>query len=113
MNKWRLKEREKGFRVVKTYAGVLTRDDRQELCRQPGGAKMAQWQYATLCTELKTSANFDAELQKILKNYGMNGWELVQVLQPGNDSLYHLIFKTQRSLYPSLEPVQTLSAGDN
>ena len=74
---------------------------------------MAQWQYATLCTELKGTVNFDTELQKILKNYGMKGWELVQVLQPGNDSLYHLIFKTQRSLYPSLEPVQALSAGDN
>ena len=74
---------------------------------------MAQWQYATLCTELRRSVNFDTELQKILKNYGMKGWELVQVLQPGTDSLYHLIFKTQRSLYPSLEPMQALNAGSD
>ena len=72
---------------------------------------MAQWQYATLCTELKGSVNFDEELQKILKDYGMKGWELVQVLQPRNDSVYHLVFKTERSLYPSPEPVQALNAG--
>lgn len=72
---------------------------------------MAQWQYATLCTELKGSVNFDAELQKILKDYGMKGWELVQVVQPRNDSVYHLVFKTERSLYPSPEPIQALNAG--
>jgi hypothetical protein len=67
---------------------------------------MAQWQYKTLCTALNRSVDFDEELRKILQDYGMKGWELVQVLQPRIDGLYHLVFKTERSLYPSLEPAQ-------
>ena len=65
---------------------------------------MAQWQYATLRTELNRSVDFDDELRTILQDYGMKGWELVQVLQPRSDALYHLVFKTERPLYPSLEP---------
>ena len=65
---------------------------------------MAQWQYKTLRTELNHSVDFDEELRKILQDYGVKGWELVQVMQPRNDTLYHRVFKTQRSLYPSLEP---------
>lgn len=72
---------------------------------------MAQWQYATLRTELSGRNNFDEELRKILKDYGMKGWELVQVLQLRNDSVYHLVFKTERTLSPSTEPVQALNAG--
>ena len=41
---------------------------------------MAQWQYKTLCTELNRSVDFDEELRTILQDYGMKGWELVQVL---------------------------------
>ena len=41
---------------------------------------MVQWQYVTLCTELNRSVGFDEELRKILQDYGMKGWELVQVL---------------------------------
>jgi len=41
---------------------------------------MAQWQYATLRTELNRSVDFDDELRTILQDYGMKGWELVQVL---------------------------------
>ena len=36
----------------------------------------------------------------------MKGWELAQVLQPQNDARYHLVFKTQRPLYPKLEPAK-------
>jgi hypothetical protein len=42
--------------------------------------------------------------QKILQDYGMRGWELVQVLEPKNDASYHFVFKTETPLYPSLEP---------
>jgi hypothetical protein len=28
------------------------------------------------------------------------------VLQPKNDTRYHLVFKTERSLYPNLEPAK-------
>jgi hypothetical protein len=72
---------------------------------------MAQWQYKTFCTALNLSVDFDEELRKILQDYGMKGWELVQVLQPQNDTRYHLVFKTQRSLYPNLEPAKSLIAG--
>lgn len=66
---------------------------------------MAQWQYSTLCREIDGGgADFDDELRRILQEYGMQGWELVQALQLQNDSRYHLVFKTQRSLYPNLEP---------
>ena len=37
----------------------------------------------------------------------MKGWELVQVLQPKNDTRYHLVFKTQRPFFPNLEPAKS------
>jgi hypothetical protein len=67
---------------------------------------MAQWQYETFCTELNRSVDLDEKPRKILQDYGMKGWELVQVLQPKNDTRYHLVFKTQRSLYSNLEPAK-------
>jgi hypothetical protein len=47
---------------------------------------MAQWQYKKFCTELKSSIDFDEELRSVLQDYGMNGSELVQVLQPQDDT---------------------------
>ena len=73
---------------------------------------MAQSQYATLCTGLNRSVDFDEVLRKILQNYGLKEWELVQVLQPRNDAFYHLVFKAERSLCPSLEPGKALHARD-
>jgi hypothetical protein len=68
---------------------------------------MAQWQYKTFCTELNNSGDVDEQLRKILQDYGMKGWELVQVLQPKNDTRYHLVFKTQRPFFPNLEPAKS------
>jgi len=68
---------------------------------------MAQWQYKTFCTELDGSVDLDDELRKILQDYGMKGWELVQVLQPKNDTRYHLVFKTRRPFLPNLEPANS------
>ena len=68
---------------------------------------MAQWQYKTFCTELSSSVDLDDELRKILQDYGMKGWELVQVLQPKNDTRYHLVFKTRRLFLPNLEPANS------
>lgn len=65
---------------------------------------MAQWQYKTFTTELNSSVDVDEELRRILQDYGMKGWELVQVLQPKNDTRYHIVFKTQRQFFPNLEP---------
>lgn len=67
---------------------------------------MAQWQYSMLRAKLDRNVNFDDELQKILLDYGMRGWELVQVLEPRNEDRYHLVFKTEKPLYPDLEPAK-------
>jgi hypothetical protein len=65
-------------------------------------------QYKTFCTELDSSVDLDDELRKILQDYGMKGWELVHVLQPKNDTRYHLVFKTRRPFLPNLEPANSL-----
>jgi len=65
---------------------------------------MAKWQYSTLRTKLNRNVDFDEELQKILQDYGMQGWELVQVLEPKADGRCHLLFKRQKQLFPYLEP---------
>jgi hypothetical protein len=64
-------------------------------------------QYKTFCTELDSSVDLDDELRKILQDYGMKGWELVHVLQPKNDTRYHLVFKTRRPFLPNLEPANS------
>ena len=63
---------------------------------------MEQWRYATFCTELNPSVDFDEELRKILQDYGMKGWELGAGAAQ-NDTRYHLVFKTERPLYPNLD----------
>ena len=64
-------------------------------------------QYKTFCTELDSSVDLDDELRKILQDYGMKGWEVVHVLQPKNDTRYHLVFKTRRPFLPNLEPANS------
>jgi len=64
-------------------------------------------QYKTFCTELDSSVDLDDELRKILQDYGVKGWELVYVLQPKNDTRYHLVFKTRRPFLPNLEPANS------
>jgi hypothetical protein len=64
-------------------------------------------QYKTFCTELDSSVDLDDELRKILQDYDMKGWELVHVLQPKNDTRYHLVFKTRRPFLPNLEPANS------
>jgi hypothetical protein len=68
---------------------------------------MAQCNIKTFCTELDSSVDLDDELRKILQDYGMKGWELVHVLQPKNDTRYHLVFKTRRPFLPNLEPANS------
>ena len=59
---------------------------------------MAEWQYRIERIELKPDAEPDAQLEKILQEYGQQGWELVQVLHgqgvPDNP-VCRLIFKTE------------------
>jgi hypothetical protein len=60
---------------------------------------VAEWQYRIEHVELKPDAEPDAQLEKVLQEYGQQGWELVQVLQaqgaPDNPKC-RLIFKTER-----------------
>ena len=62
---------------------------------------MAEWQYRIERMELKPEIDLDAELEKILQEYGQQGWELVQVLR-GQETLdrstCRLIFKTEKPL---------------
>jgi Domain of unknown function (DUF4177) len=61
--------------------------------------KVAEWQYRIERIELKPDAEPDAQLEKVLQEYGQQGWELVQVLHgqeaPDNPKC-RLIFKTER-----------------
>jgi hypothetical protein len=42
---------------------------------------MAEWTYRIEHIELKPAGESDAQLEKILREQGEQGWELVQVLQ--------------------------------
>ena len=64
-------------------------------------------QYKIFCTELDSSVDLDDGLRTILQDYDMKGWELVHVLQPKNDTRYHLVFKTRRPFLPNLEPANS------
>ena len=62
---------------------------------------MAEWQYRIERIDLNPETDPDDQLGKILREYGQQGWELVQVLQgqemPGNPRC-RLIFKTEKTL---------------
>ena len=62
---------------------------------------MAQWLYQIHQKRLESGADLDEQLQKILGEYGDKGWELVQILLPQDSTGYHLVFKTQKPLYPT------------
>jgi hypothetical protein len=74
--------------------------------RRLGGTENGAMAILNILYRVNPSVDFDEELREILEDYGMKGWELVQVLQPQNDARYHLVFKTQRPLYPKLEPAK-------
>jgi hypothetical protein len=58
---------------------------------------MAEWTYRIQHIELKPAGESDAELEKILREQGEQGWELVQVLRdPPGDRDCRLIFKAQK-----------------
>ena len=62
---------------------------------------MAEWQYRIERMELKPETDLDTELEKILQEYGQQGWELVQVLRVQetlDNSMCRLIFKTEKPL---------------
>jgi hypothetical protein len=63
---------------------------------------VAEWQYRIEGIEFKPEADSDAELEKILQEYGQQGWELVQVLhETADNDKYRLILKTEKLLMGS------------
>jgi hypothetical protein len=57
------------------------------------------WLYQIHPIELPSGVDLDNQIQKVLREYGARGWELVQVLggsAPGEN--YRLIFKTEKPL---------------
>lgn len=62
---------------------------------------VAEWQYRIVRIDLNPETDPDDQLGKILREYGKQGWELVQVLHgqemPGNPRC-RLIFKTEKPL---------------
>jgi len=62
---------------------------------------MAQWQYQIKEPKLESTVGLDEQLQKVLREYGNGGWELVQVLTPKDSAKCQLIFKTEKPLDPA------------
>lgn len=61
---------------------------------------MAQFKYQIHRIEVLPTADLDAQIEKALIEYGMKGWELVQILhrdKVSDDPTYRLIFKTEKS----------------
>jgi hypothetical protein len=60
---------------------------------------MAEWQYKIQRVELESGSDFDQQLEKALEQYGVKGWELVEVLpQQERPNVYRLIFKAPKPL---------------
>ncbi len=61
---------------------------------------MSVWLYEIHRGELLPGIYFDDQIQKVLRDYGARGWELVQVLggSTTEDRTYRLIFKTEKPL---------------
>lgn len=61
---------------------------------------MAQFKYQIHRIEVVPGADLDAQIEKVLSEYGMKGWELVQILhrdKVSDDPTYGLIFKREKS----------------
>ena len=60
---------------------------------------MAEWQYQIHLVELEPGSDFDQQIEKALEQYGVKGWELVDVLpQHDRPNIYRLIFKAPKPL---------------
>ena len=60
---------------------------------------MAEWEYRI--ERIEPEADLDAQLEKILREYGQQGWELVQVLpqqEAPKKPTCRLIFKIEKPI---------------
>ena len=61
---------------------------------------MAQHKYQINRFEHRPDADFDAQLEKVLDEFGADGWELVHIMRRDKvpeDPNYGLIFKREKS----------------
>jgi Domain of unknown function (DUF4177) len=60
---------------------------------------MAEWQYRIHRVEVAAGSDLDNQLASALAEYGKEGWELVEILQPHeNSGGYRLIFKSEKPM---------------
>ena len=61
---------------------------------------MSVWLYQIHPIALPSGVDLDSQIQKVLREYGARGWELVQVLEGSatGDRTCRLIFKTEKPL---------------
>lgn len=60
---------------------------------------MAQFEYQIHRIKLLPDADLDSQIEKVLLDYGMKGWELVQILHRDRvpeDPIYRLILKSEK-----------------
>jgi hypothetical protein len=71
-------------------------------CNWHGGRPaVAEWQYRIERVNFQPGREADVHLEKLLREYGQQGWELVQVLhghELTNDPEYRLILKAEKPL---------------
>ncbi len=63
--------------------------------------QVAEWQYRIERIELKPETDPDDQLVKVLRDYGRQGWELVQMEplpESAGNPTHRLIFKTEKPL---------------
>jgi hypothetical protein len=61
---------------------------------------VAEWQYRIKRIEFKPEKDPDDQLEEILREFGQQGWELVQIehgQQPPDNPTCRLIFKTEKA----------------
>lgn len=78
---------------------------------QRGSRQESVWLYQIHPIELPSGLDWDNQMQKVLREYGTRGWELVQVLDGSitGARTYQLIFKTEKPLV-GLEDTRTEAA---
>ena len=64
---------------------------------------MAEWMYRIHRMELPQEADNDEEMEKVLEEFGAQGWELVQILhrhKVPEDPIHRFIFKIEKPVGP-------------
>jgi hypothetical protein len=57
---------------------------------------VAEWKYRIQQIEIRPNEDLDDQITTVLQDNGTRGWELVQILHRSKESIYRLIFKTEK-----------------